>query len=159
MKTAAKPVSSANLWFLQGPATFERSVNSTFLRSLADQFPRPPLPPPTYSRTLVLGWAGILQLVRWEMEGIWLHLETGLPSSREAFLPIHDWCTNLSEADRDQRVRGFFDRIVNLRTKRFAHESLHFLGTDVVVSALDDDSFVEAMARFLWIKHTEGRRK
>ena len=106
---------------------------------------------------ILLDLGAVVRLRRWEAAGHAVHVEAGLPSARAA---LHHVIKTLVEAPANRAAlmtTGALGRAVfELTVTRFAWAAPRELGADIVLSADDEDSLVEALAQFLWARRHDG---
>jgi hypothetical protein len=112
-------------------------------------------PPPGQIRrfpaTFLLDLAAASRLLAWEVTGLTLHREAGLPSARDALRDAFRDCAVLvadpSAPDPGASLSG---AVIALTVDRLAWAGPAHLRAEVLLDTPDEDALVEAMARFLW---------
>ncbi len=94
---------------------------------------------------LVLGAA--LRLGLWEMIGIQLHRDAGMPPAREIIIDVLQSATNPEAAARTAQLPS---RVLALSIEHFAWAGRLELKADVIVDPADEDMVLEALADFIW---------
>jgi hypothetical protein len=98
----------------------------------------------------LLELAAVLEPGLWERQDLRRHLDVDLPTYREAADQL---------AARAAKGRAEFDgpdatslsgRVLQVWIDNFAWDGPELLGTDIVVGHVDEDVFVDVMAKFVW---------
>ena len=104
----------------------------------------------------LLDLGAALRLLDWELGGLHVHRDAGLPPAEQA---LHDAFRGLVEsagangaADRD-----LARRVVALFAARLAWHGRPELGAEVALDHLDEDAMLDALAAFLWARRHAGR--
>lgn len=107
-------------------------------------------------RGVLLDLGAVFRLRAWDAAGLTVHTEAGLPDGDRAFRGLID---ALHAAGRGVRTAGPFGALATavftLLMTRFAWAARAELGTDVLLDALDDETLVAALARFLLPHRTQ----
>jgi hypothetical protein len=92
----------------------------------------------------------VFVLASWEAKGISAHIEVGLPSSNEADA---DLVRRLQQDPKQFDVidsTGLSSRVLRFWLENFAWDGLESVDSDLLLSAVDEDSFLDSLADFLW---------
>jgi hypothetical protein len=103
-----------------------------------------PLPLPV---DFLLGLGAALRLGFWEMIGIQVHRDAGMPAASEIIIDVLSSVTNPEAAARTAQLPS---RVLALSIEHFAWAGRLELNCDVTVDPVDEDLFLEAMADFIW---------
>jgi hypothetical protein len=112
-------------------------------------------PPPGEVRylpaTFLLELGAACRLLAWEVTGLTLHREAGLPSARDALRDAF-WGAAALAADPSAPDPGpsLSRAVFALAVDRLAWAGPAYLRAEVILDSPDEDVMVEAMARFLW---------
>ncbi|MCE9527936.1 MAG: hypothetical protein K8R36_17990 [Planctomycetales bacterium] len=94
---------------------------------------------------LAIGLA--LRLRAWELNGVTVHVDAGLPSASQLFAFIRQFLSGLELQVVVDRLSAC---LVLIYHDNFAWAGISEMGTDVQVIASDDETLVEQMAQFIW---------
>jgi hypothetical protein len=98
---------------------------------------------------LYLGAA--LRLLSWELQGLHVHREAGLPDARRG---IADAFQSLVDPAMDpNELEG---RVLGVYVERFAWHAHRDLGAEVALDDLDDDAALDTVAEFVWAARHQG---
>jgi hypothetical protein len=130
---------------------------AALLAALGFQRPSPetPLPLPA---PLLLGLGAAVRSLRWEAQGVRLHIERGMPTGDAAVREVF----RRAAADGGSGSDGRFERelcrdVLRLAASHFAWEGPEALGTDVVLGEVEDERLLDAVARMIWAqRHSTG---
>lgn len=122
----------------------------------------PPTPDRQTRATLPAGalleLAAVLQLGVWERKGLRPYLRNDLPTFREAASDLAARISEDPDAMKDRGAATLHRRVLGFYLERFAWEGPELLGTDVVVSDVDEDDFIDVLAEFVWTHRHELER-
>ena len=112
-------------------------------------------PPPGEVRrlpaTFLFELGAACRLLAWEVAGLTLHREAGLPSARDAlraaFREAAALAANPSAPDPGPSLSP---AVLALAIDRLAWAGPAYLRAEILLDTPDEDALVEAMARFLW---------
>jgi hypothetical protein len=135
----------------------ERTAESTIELLTMLGFPRPGAGEHYRLTAAFLAGLGIaLRLHAWEMAGLHVHRDAGLPRARELLDEVIKH-TVASKADTgDGFVRSLLPKFLEVTKKRLAWGGKPLLGADVVLGNPDEDALLDALARLCWACR-EGR--
>lgn len=88
-----------------------------------------------------------LRLWHWEMHGILIHREYGLPSADTA---VRDTILALTDPAAAERIDPVPRQVFLLSVERFAWNARAELDADVTLGDVAEDTVLEALADFLW---------
>lgn len=117
--------------------------------------------PPTYwPASFLIGLGAALRLLTWDLAGLTLHLESGLPHGEQAVRMVIMWCTSWKPEDRDRAVLDMVCRTIDLARKRLVWESQTLIGSPIQMNAVCDAAFEDilltAVARYLLQNNSKG---
>jgi len=119
---------------------------AAFLRSAGiEPTPEKPIVLP---RTFLLNLAAALRLIHWELLGLQVHLEAGLPRAEEAFLGV---LNSLSGEPRGEGIE-LATAVLVLHIRQFAWDARSEWHASVALGSLDGDEALDALAEFLWAR-------
>lgn len=106
---------------------------------------------------VLLDLGAVVRLRRWEATGHTAHLDAGLPTARAALGQLIDALVEAATNPAAPRTASALGRAVfDAAVGRFAWTARPELGADVALDVTDDDTLVEALARFLWAHRNTG---
>ncbi len=100
-------------------------------------------------KDFLLAMAAVLRLRDWEAKDLWLHVESGMPSAQHAFVELREALLQAHIA-KVQKCAALMTELVGLFAERLAWNAQQDLGADLQLSDVDDDSFINTLAEFLW---------
>jgi hypothetical protein len=103
----------------------------------------------------LLGLGIALRMTLWEVRGIRVHLDAGLPNAQ---VVRRTACADPSAPVDDAFVASLWNRVLDLTLRRFAWQGPEIVSADVLVGNVDEDLLVEAFARFVWERRHAGKR-
>jgi hypothetical protein len=97
----------------------------------------------------LLNLGAAMRLLAWEVAGVVVHLEAGLPPARDAIHRV--FRETVRESGYGDCTSPWLSlAVLQLSVERFAWTALRDLRADILLDFPDEDALVEAMARFLW---------
>jgi hypothetical protein len=113
-----------------------------------------PVKPIVIDREVLLFLGAVLWLHSWEIAGISIHCEAGLPRAA-------DLLTNAARALAENGTKpdgsGLSKRVMRLFVENFAWDSRGDLAVPVVLDGLAEDMAVDALAELLWSRRRAER--
>jgi hypothetical protein len=94
--------------------------------------------------------AGVLQLKAWEEIGLRVHVDAGLPTYFQADWELAKQFWEHPELFGTIDSAKLFPRVFRVWRERFAMSGRQLLGADIRIDQIDDESFVENLAQFLY---------
>jgi hypothetical protein len=112
-------------------------------------------PPPGEVRrlpaTFLLELGAACRLLAWEVAGLTLHRQAGLPSAQDAFRDAFlDDAARLADPSAPDPGPSLTRDVLALTIDRLAWAGPAYFRAEVLLDTPDEDALVEAMARFLW---------
>jgi hypothetical protein len=104
----------------------------------------------------LLNLAASLRLLAWELGGLQVHRDAGLPSAEQA---LHDTFRSLVEPAgvASLTLQDLSLRALALFIERFAWLGRRELDADMTLDRCDQDGMLDALAEFLWAHRHAGR--
>jgi hypothetical protein len=102
----------------------------------------------------LLEFAAVLELGLWERNGIQLHRAAGLPSYCEAMDALIEKAT-CWPSKSCSRTSDLSQRVLSLWLANFAREGKELIGGDILLDLTDQDTFLDAVAEFLWANRNQ----
>jgi hypothetical protein len=117
-------------------------------------------PPPGGVRRLppefLLELGAACRLLAWEVGGLTLHREAGLPPARDAILrAFQDAAARKADPSAPAPGPSLIRAVFDLTVECLAWTGPAYLRAEVLLDTPDEDVLVDAMARFLW-EHRHG---
>jgi hypothetical protein len=103
-----------------------------------------------YPAAFLFGLGFAMRLVAWERQGLFPHIEVGLPSALDAIRQVIEQCKSQPRRRRDELVIDFSRRVFEISCTHFAWEGQGLLGADILVGHPDEDALLDALAEFAW---------
>jgi hypothetical protein len=131
---------------------------AALLAAFGFQRPSPGAPPQRLPAPLLLGLGAAVRTLRWEAQGVRLHIERGMPTGDAAVREVF----RRAAADAGSGSEGRFERelcrdVLRLAASHFAWEGPEALGTDMVLGEVEDERLLDAVARMIWAqRHSTG---
>ena len=107
----------------------------------------------------LLGLAAGLRLYAWEQNGLRIHREAGLPSAREVILKVLRSGASMAGPATTNDGKLLWASVMALFMERFAWSGRADLGADILLGDAEDDTFIEALADFLWAHRHHGHQE
>jgi hypothetical protein len=104
----------------------------------------------------LLGLGAASRLLDWELGGLRVHRDAGLPPAEQALIDAFRGLVGSAGAD-GAAARDLARRVVALFAARLAWHGRPALGADVALDDLDEDAMLDALAAFLWARRHAGR--
>ena len=92
----------------------------------------------------------MIELVFWERGDLCRHLPVDLPSSREALEQLKNRSRQGATAFADPDDTPLHNQVLRVWTEHFAWDAFEHTGVEMVIGEVDEESFVDLMAEFLW---------
>jgi len=110
-----------------------------------------PHSPPRFTREVLLAFAAVVRMYRWEEAGLAPHRAAGLPSAAEAHAEVLRVASVRPGIPAPNRLDSLTAKAFAVAVERIAWAGRLDLRADIQLDTGDDDeAFVEAMAQFLW---------
>ena len=103
----------------------------------------------------LLELAAVLELGMWERQGVRSRLDVDLPTYREASQSLGERAMRGPSEFANTGTPPLSIAVMNVWLEHFAWDGPEFLGTDVVVDNLDEDTFIDLLAEFVWTHRQE----
>ena len=107
--------------------------------------------PPGY----LLELGSTLQIGLWERQGLLPHLDSDLPSFREAAQTLVDRAVKGPAEFGGADATPLCRRVTQVYLNRFAWDAPELLDAEVVLGDADEDDFVDLLAEFVWTRRHE----
>jgi hypothetical protein len=98
----------------------------------------------------LLGLGFALRLIDWERQGLFPHLQMGLPTALDAIRQVIEDCTSQPPKKRDELVMNFSRRVFEISCTRLAWQGQSLLGADILVGHPDEEALLDALAELAW---------
>jgi hypothetical protein len=148
VKKALRGLASQNAelvdWFLRG---FSHAPNFAWLanRPLCASWP------PGF----LFGLALAMRVLVWEKRGILEYLKVKLPSSQEILFDVFRSVVNEEAADR---IRALYPQVLAVFLRHLAWSADPQFGPNVILGEIDEERFVDAVAKLLWVMRNSQSR-
>ena len=104
---------------------------------------------------VLLELAAVLELGVWERQGLLEHINTDLPTYREASNQLAARCAKGSAEFERTNAAPFSQQMLCIWLEHFAWEGPEILGADMVVGEVEEDVFLDLLAEFAWTHRRE----
>jgi hypothetical protein len=103
-----------------------------------------------YPAVFLMGLGFALRLIDWERQGLFPHIEAGLPRALDAIRWVIEQCSSKAHGERDKLVSDLSRQIFEISCTQFAWEGQSLLGADVLVGHPYVDTLLDALAELAW---------
>jgi hypothetical protein len=150
--SSTAPVSDVELEALVSNAQRQACVVAGFLDTVDEKLRADgcPLGTATLSPRALLALGAVCQLALWELDGLHQHLPAGLPSVSQAVSDLRTRAESGKWKSETPRAGDLWTKVLETWRTHFAWEAPNIVEAELVVSDMEDDALVDALAEFCW---------
>lgn len=139
------PLSDSTIQALTRHAERQADLTAAYLNATGVFQSKPARLPAAF----LLELAAVLELGLWERQGIRPYLKVDLPTHQEASRSLGERAKRGPTEFTDGETPLWIE-ILKVWLEHFAWDGPEFLATDVVIDDLNEDTFIDVIAEFVW---------